>query len=132
MAEFMRINGYFGNFTADGLLKSTSDLKMFRLTLRSTSNGSNTAIDLQDKDGDNAATASTTEADQLVELVIKELNPLMYQTNAAATGVMFALVHGHNVDAAQIKARIVGMSRGATIGSDTAVEQVTGLTTVTV
>lgn len=128
MAEFQRINGYFGNFLADGLLKTTSDLKMFRLTLRSTSNGSNTAIDLQDKDGDTAL----TDADQLVELVIKELNPLLYQANAAATGVMYILVHGHNVDAAQIKVRLVGMSRGATIGSDTAVEAVTGITTVTV
>jgi hypothetical protein len=135
MAQFMRINGYFGNFTADSFLKSTNDLKMFRLTLRSTSTGTNTAIDLRTQDGNAAPTSSTTRADELVEMVCKELNPLMYQTDNAALGVMFVLTHGHNVNEDQIKTRIVGIKGTAgntTIGSDSLVQQVTGLTTVTV
>jgi hypothetical protein len=124
MATFERVNGYLNNFLADDVMKSTSDLKAVKLTLRSTSNGSNTAIDLRDKDGD-----AVNEADQLVEVVIKELSPLLYVVDNAATGVIHMIVHGHNVDAAQIKARIVGISKNsATIASDTAVDIGTRIT----
>jgi len=124
MATFERVNGYLNNFLADDVMKSTSDLKAIKLTLRSTSNGTNTAIDLRDKDGD-----GSNEADQLVEVVIKELSPLLYVVDNAATGVIHMVVHGHNVDAAQIKARIVGISKNsATIASDTAVDVGTRIT----
>ena len=124
MATFERVNGYLNNFLADDVMKSTSDLKAIKLTLRSTSNGTNTAIDLRDKDGD-----GSNEADQLVEVVIKELSPLLYVVDNAATGVIHMVVHGHNVDAAQIKARIAGISKNsATIASDTAVDVGTRIT----
>lgn len=126
MATFERVNGYLNNFLADDVMKSTSDLKAIKLTLRSTSNGTNTAIDLRDKDGDGS---NPPEADQLVEVVIKELSPLLYVVDNAATGVIHMVVHGHNVDAAQIKARIVGISKNsATIASDTAVDVGTRIT----
>lgn len=113
MAAFERINGYANNFTT-GTLRSTADLKAFRIDIRDTVGN---AVDLQAQDGD-----STSEADQLVEQVIKELNPLMYHIDSAASGNVHVIMHGHAVDAASIKARLVGMASGsANIGSATVV-----------
>lgn len=119
MAVFERVNGYAGNYTT-GTLRSTSDLKAFVCTIRSTSNGSNTAVDLQAQDGD-----STSEADQMVELIMKELNPLMYHVPSASAGAVHLIMHGHAVDAASIKARLVMISG---IGTDTAVTLGTAIT----
>jgi hypothetical protein len=123
MATFTRVNGYSGNYTT-GTLRTTADLKAFVLTIRSTSNGSNTAIDLQAQDGD-----ALLEADQLVEQIIKELNPLMYHVPSANAGAVHLIMHGHAVDADSIKSRLVGMVSGAsTIGTDTAVTLGTAIT----
>lgn len=121
MAVFERVNGYAGNYTT-GTLRSTSDLKAFVCTIRSTSNGSNTAVDLQAQDGD--ATVPN-EADQMVELIMKELNPLMYHVPSASAGAVHLIMHGHAVDAASIKSRLVMISG---IGTDTAVTLGTAIT----
>ena len=108
MATFTRVNGYFGNYTTVGGLRSTADLKAFLVTLRE----SGGAIDLRAQDGDVAGNqaAGTSEADELVEKVIKELNPLMYHITDSSAGTVHLIMHGHNVDADAIKARLVGIT----------------------
>lgn len=125
MASFTRVNGYYPNFTT-GTLRSTADLKAFVCTIRSTSNASNTAVDLQAQDGDyDPATGTSVEPDQMVELIMKELNPLMYHVPSASAGAIHLIMHGHAVDAASIKARLVTISG---IGTDTAVTLGTAIT----
>lgn len=129
MATFTRVNGYFGNFTTNGGLRTTADLKAFLITLRESAG----AIDLQGEDGDTAGNqaAGTTDADQLAEKVIKELNPLMYSFANNSTGVVHVIMHGHNVDADSIKARLVGMTYNGganTVHSSTTVSVGTAIT----
>lgn len=97
MATFTRINGYLGNYTT-GTLRSTADLKAFVITVRNNSG----PIDLQTEDGD----VALTEADQLVEQVIRELNPLMYFVPTGSTGAIHVIMHGHNVDADIVERRL--------------------------
>lgn len=113
MAEFARVNG-FGNYVIPTLY-STSDVKAFVLTICSTSNGDNTAVDLRTLDDG---------ADEAVENIIRELAPLMYQGKNAADGIVYVIMHGHNVDAASIKARLVGLG----YGTDTVVTLGTAIT----
>jgi hypothetical protein len=96
MAAFTRING-FANFGV-GTLYATSDQKVFKLEIKDGSG----AIDLRDQDG--------AAADELVEKIVGTLNPLMYYAENNAAGNIHVVMHGHNVDAADIKARLVGLS----------------------
>jgi hypothetical protein len=112
MSATTRVNGYSGNYTT-GTLRTTQDFKAFLITVRSTSNGSNTAVDLQAEDGDGAS-----EADQMVERIISELHPLMYSVPSASAGIIHVIMHGHNVTASSIADRIETLGG---IGTDTAV-----------
>lgn len=102
MATFTRINGFYPNFLT-GTLHSTSDLKMFKITVK---DGTNTAVDLRDEDGDTLVNGVPTEPGQIVERVISELSPLMYYMPTDNSGVINVVMHGHNVDAASIERRI--------------------------
>ena len=113
MSTTTRVNGYSGNFTT-GTLRTTQDFKSFLITVCSTSNGGNTPVNLQNEDGDGAS-----EADQIVERIIGELHPLMYQVPSAGSGVMYVIMHGHNVTASSIADRIEALGGG--IGTDTTV-----------
>lgn len=97
MATFTRINGYLGNFTT-GTLFSTADYKAFLITVK---DATNTAVNLQNEDGDGA-----NEAGQIVERVVSELNPLMYISPSNTSGQIHVVMHGHNVDAAVIQRRL--------------------------
>ncbi len=97
MATFTRINGYLGNYTT-GTLRSTADLKAFVISVRNASG----AVDLQNEDGDTAL----TDADQLVEQVVRELNPLMYFVPTGSSGNIHVIMHGHNVDETIIDRRL--------------------------
>jgi hypothetical protein len=127
MATFTRVNGYYPNYTT-GTLRATSDMKAFLITLRE----SGGAIDLQSQDGDyDPATGTSVEPDQLVEKVIKELNPLMYHIPTGSTGAVHVIMHGHNVDADAIKARLVGITYNSganTVHSSTTVSVGTAIT----
>lgn len=113
MSATTRVNGYLGNYTT-GTLRTTQDFKAFLITVRSTSNGANTPVDLQTEDGD-----AVSEADQIVERIISELHPLMYSVPSAGAGIIHVIMHGHNVTASSIADRIEALAGG--IGTDTAV-----------
>ena len=119
MASVTRVNGYLTNFTT-GTLRSTQQHKAFLIRVRSTSDGSNTDVDLQTEDGDAAS-----EADQIVELIIKELNPAMYFVPSAASGYIHVIMDGHSVDATSIAARIEHLDG---VGTDTTVTLGTSIT----
>lgn len=120
MSATTRVNGYSGNYTT-GTLRTTQDFKAFLIRVRSTSNGSNTDVDLQAEDGD-----STNEADQIVERIITELHPLMYHVPSASSGYIHVIMHGHNVTASSIADRIEALGGG--IGTDTTVTLGTSIT----
>lgn len=104
MAGFDRVNGYLNNYVT-GTLFSVAQLKAFVVVLK---NDSNTAITLTAEDGDTA----DTDADQLVELVIKEVQPLMYLSPTAVAGTIYIIVDGHAVDADTLQARIRAVVAG--------------------
>ena len=120
MSATTRVNGYSGKFTT-GTLRTTQDFKAFLIRIRSTSDGSDTDVDLRDEDGD-----GSSEADQIVERVIGELHPLMYWTPSAANGYIHVIMHGHNVTASSIEDRIQALGGG--IGTDTTVTLGTSIT----
>lgn len=106
MAVFTRVNG--AGFTSVGTLYSTSQIDAYKITLRSTSNGDNTAIDLRADDG---------EVEGKVEQLMRELTPLMYYADNADTGVVHVIMDNHANDAASISARI-----GQIFGTDSVAE----------
>lgn len=126
MSATTRVNGHYGanaqyqNYTT-GTLRTTQDFKAFLIRVASTSNGSNTWVDLQAQDGDAVA-----DVDQIVERIIGELHPLMYQTPSAADGYIHVIMHGHNVTASSIADRIEALGGG--IGTDTTVTLGTSIT----
>lgn len=99
-----------------GTLESLVQLKALLITIRSTSDGSNTAVDLRGVDGVHGS---------LYDLILRELAPLMVFAANADTGVIHAIVDGHAIDAAAVKARLVQLSG---IGSDTTVAIGTAIT----
>ncbi len=113
MSATTRVNGYSGKYTT-GTLRTTQDFKAFLIRVRSTSDGSNTDVDLQAEDGD-----GSNEADQIVERIISELHPLMYHIPSASSGFIHVIMHGHNVTASSIADRIEALGGG--IGTDTTV-----------
>ena len=113
MSATTRVNG-FGNYVIPNLY-ATSDVREFAITVRSTSGGQNTAVDLRTLDDG---------ADEAVENIIRELSPLLYQGVNDASGVIYVVMHGHNANADSIKARLVGLG----YGTDTAVTLGTAIT----
>lgn len=107
MAVFTRVNG--AGFTSVDTLYSTSQIDAYLITVRSTSNGDNTAVDLRADDG-------TVEGK--VEEIVRELSPLMYFVDDGANGTMHVIVDGHANTAASIAARVEALDG---IGTDTAV-----------
>jgi hypothetical protein len=91
MATQTRVNG-FSNYTT-GALRSVAQLKAFIITIKDTSS----AIDLQTLDDG---------ADEMIESVIREVQPLMYYAPSASSGVIHVIVDGHGVDAASLLIRI--------------------------
>ena len=113
MAATTRVNG-FGNFVIPTLYR-TSDVIAVTFTLCSTSAGENTAVDLRTLDDG---------ADEAVENIVREFSPLMYQGKNAADGIYYMIMHGHNVTAASIEARLVALG----YGTDTTVTIGTAIT----
>ena len=94
MSTTTRYNGSFGNY-ATGTLRSVVQLKAFVI---------DAGGDLQAQDSDSAG-----EVDQAVEAVIREVQPLMYFTPSASSGLIHVIVDGHAVDATTLQARIQAM-----------------------
>ena len=96
-------------------LIGTAQLKAYVITVRSTSNGSNTAVDLRSDDGVYGGD---------LDLILRELNPMLAFAANAATGVIHVIMDGHSNDAASIAARVEALG----YGTDTAVTLGTSLT----
>ncbi len=107
MAEFTRVNG--AGSSSVGTLYGTAQLKAYFVTVRSTSDGSNTAVDLRSDDG---------VVEGKVEQIMRELSPLMYFVTNSAAGTFSIIVDGHANDATSIATRLEAISG---IGTDTAV-----------
>ena len=105
MSATTRYNGSFGNYST-GTLRTVAQLKAFIITVK---NVSASAQDLQAEDADSAG-----EVNQVVEGVIREVQPLMYFVTSSSAGTISVVVDGHAVDAATLQARIRAM---ATINS---------------
>ena len=86
MSTTTRVNG-FGAY-ATGTLVSLYQLKAFII---------DAGGDLQTEDDG---------ADEAVEAIIREVQPLMYYTPSAGNGIIHVIVDGHAVDAATLQLRI--------------------------
>jgi len=107
MATFTRVNG--AEFTEVGTLYSTSQIDAYKLTIRSTSDGTtNTPVDLTADDG---------EVEGSVEQLMREISPLMYYVDDASTGVVHVIVDNHANTAASLTSRI-----GQIFGTDSIAE----------
>jgi hypothetical protein len=86
MSATTRVNG-FGQYTT-GTLRSVYQQKAFII---------DAGGDLQTEDDG---------ADEAVEAIIREVQPLMYFVPSAGNGIIHVIVDGHAVDAASLQARI--------------------------
>ena len=100
MSATTRYNGSFGNYST-GTLRTVAQLKAFLITVK---NVSASAQDLTAEDADSAG-----EVDQVVESIIREVQPLVYFITSSGAGTMSVVVDGHAVDAATLQARIRAM-----------------------
>lgn len=112
MPEVTKVNGFLGNYTT-GTVYTTVNLGFYTATVRSTSDTSNTAVDLQAQDGDAAG-----EADQIVELIVKGTNAIAHFTPSGAAGTIALVVDGSQWDASSLAAAIEAIDG---VGTDTAV-----------
>ena len=94
MSATTRVNG-FGAYTT-GTLRSVYQLKAFII---------DAGGDLQSEDDG---------ADEAVEAIIREVQPLMYSVPSASSGIIHVIVYGHAVDADSLQARIRAL--GSAVG----------------
>ena len=97
MSATTRVNG--DGFFATGALVSVYQQKAIVITVK----GASTAVDLQSLDDG---------VDELVSLVVKEVQPLMYYTVSDSSGVIYAIIDGHAVDAAVLQDRVRNVVAG--------------------
>lgn len=93
-----------------GTLETTAAIAMYKITIRSTSNGDNTAVDLRGVDGAHGS---------LYDLILREVAPLMAWAPDGATGVIHTVVDSHANSAATLAARLEALDG---VGTDTIVE----------
>lgn len=119
MPSITKVNGFLNNFVT-GTVFQNANLGFYTATLRSTSDGSNAAVDLQAADGDAAG-----EADQIVELAVKSVNAIGYFAPTGAAGTLALIVDDSQHDATSI-ARALEAING--VGTDTVVAAADQLT----
>jgi len=93
MSATTRVNGF--DQYATGTLRSVTQLKAFLIDV---------GADLQQQDDG---------ADEAVESVIREVQPLMYFTPTAGDGIIHVICDGHAVDAASLQERIRALDNGS-------------------
>jgi hypothetical protein len=104
MSATTRVNG-FDQYTT-GTLRSVYQQKAIIVTVKGTS----TAVDLQSLDDG---------ADEAVEAIVRELQPLMYYTPSASSGVIHMIIDGHAVDADTLQKRVRNVAGGLGLGGST-------------
>ena len=115
MAGITRVNG-FGEYTT-GTVRQTANLGFYKATVRSSTGGANTPVDLQPLD-DGASP-------ELVELIVQGTNAIAHFTPSAGNGVIALVVDNQGHTADSIAAIIEGLSG---VGTDTIVEAADQLT----
>ena len=90
MAEFTRTNGGVG---APGALRGVAQLAGYVITGKDTGGS---AVNIQ----------ASTGVDGVIESVIREVAPLMYDVKNANGGVVHVIVDGHAQSAATLQARL--------------------------
>ena len=119
MPSITKTNGFLNNFVT-GTVFQNANLGFYVATIRSTSGGQNTAVDLRDADGDGAG-----EADQIVELAVKGTNAIAYFAPTGKAGTLALIVDDSQHDATSI-ARLLESIDG--VGTDTVVAAADQLT----
>ena len=112
MASITKGSGFLNKFVT-GTVFQNANLGFYVATVRSTSNGSNSAVDLRAVDGDAAG-----EANQLVELAVQGVNAIAYFAPTGSAGTLALVVDNsfHNADSiAKVLESLTG------VGTDTAV-----------
>ena len=115
MAGQTKVNG-FGEFLTGSVRTHGESLGFFKVTARSTSNGSNTAVDLRAQDD---------ATDELVEGILKATNAVAHFARTANAGVLAIVTANHNHTAAELAAVIEDLDG---VGTDTIVEVADQLT----
>lgn len=95
---------------AVGTLETTAAVAMYKITVRSTSDGSNTAVDLRGVDALHGS---------LYDLILRETAPLMAFAVNDNSGVIHVVVDSHANSAATLAARLEALSG---VGTDTIVQ----------
>ena len=90
MATFTRTNGAVG---AVATLHATAQMAGFIITCKDTGGS---AVNIQ----------ASTGIDEVIESVIREVSPLMYEVPNANGGVVHVIVDGHKDSAASLQARL--------------------------
>ena len=119
MAGITKVNGFLNKFVT-GTVFQNANLGLYVATIRSTSNGDNTAVDLQAADGDAAG-----EADQIVELAVKSVNAIAYFAPTGNAGTLAIIVDGSQHTADSIAAQLEALNG---VGTDTVVAAADQLT----
>ena len=119
MPSITKVNGFLNKFVT-GTVFQNANLGFYVATIRSTSDTSNAAVDLQAADGDAAG-----EADQIVELAVKSTNAIAYFAPTGSAGTLALIVDGSQHTADSIAASLEAISG---VGTDTVVAAADQLT----
>ena len=108
-----------GGANAVGSLEAVAQHKAFLITVRSTADGSNTAVDLR---------ANDALYGSLYDLILREVQPLMAYAPDDNTGVIHVIVDGHAVDAATLQTRVRQIASATPSANDSTVALGTSIT----
>lgn len=120
MPSVQRVHGTYDNYST-GTLRATAQHKAFLIAVKDNSG----AVDLQTRDGD---ATDGTDTDELLELIIKELSPVMYYSPSDGNGNVHVVMDGHHVTAASILARLKPIIAGELGGANTVANNLTTVT----
>lgn len=120
MPSVQRVHGTYDNYST-GTLRATAQHKAFLIEVKDNSG----AVDLQTRDGD--ATAGT-DTDEMIELIVKEISPVMYYAPSNSNGQIHIVMDGHHVTADSILARIKPIIVGELGGANTVANNLTTVT----
>lgn len=133
MAEIEKVNGYVGNFVTGTLFSGVNppigdgivQIQGFKITVQ---DDSGNPVDLQSRDGDTQG-----EWNQLVELMVQEMQPLIYFAPSDASGEIHVILDGHANTVSSLESRlkpvVAGLVSNATEDNNqTSVEVATSMT----
>lgn len=120
MPTFQRVHGTYDNYST-GTLRATLQHKAFLIEVKDNSG----AVDLQTRDGDAIA---GTDTDEMIELIVKEISPVLYYAPSNSTGQIHVVMDGHHVTADSILARIKPIIAGELGGANTVANNLTTVT----